>query len=112
MKKFRYNLESVLEYEQRILDDLKEQYAVRERAVTEKQEQIRSLQAKRDALQDEFQHVKEQGAPIEKFLLYSNLIDRDRSSLRRSGLSSLRSGRMKRSRRSSFRTLTSTNLKS
>ena len=77
MKKFRYNLESVLDYEQRILDDLKEQYAARERAVQEKQAEIRDLRAKRDALQDEFQHVKEQGAPIEKFLLYSNLIDRE-----------------------------------
>lgn len=77
MKKFRYNLESVLDYEQRILDDLKEQYAARERAVQEKQAEIRDLRAKRDALQDEFQHVKEQGAQIEKFLLYSNLIDRE-----------------------------------
>ena len=75
MKKFQYNLQSVLEYKQRILDDLKEQYAVRMKFVEEKKLEIRNLRAKADALTVEFDEVKKTGAAIEKFLMYSSMID-------------------------------------
>lgn len=75
MKKFQYNLQSVLEYKQRILDDLKEQYALRMKFVEEKKLEIRNLRAKADALTVEFDEVKKTGAAIEKFLMYSSMID-------------------------------------
>ena len=75
MKKFQYNLQSVLEYKQRILDDLKEQYAVRMKFVEEKKLEIQNLRAKADALMVEFDEVKKTGAAIEKFLMYSSMID-------------------------------------
>lgn len=75
MKKFQYNLQSVLEYKQRILDDLKEQYALRMKFVEEKKLEIRNLRAKADALTIEFDEVKKTGAAIEKFLMYSSMID-------------------------------------
>ena len=75
MKKFQYNLQSVLEYKQRILDDLKEQYAVRMKFVEEKKLEIQNLRAKADALTVEFDEVKKTGAAIEKFLMYSSMID-------------------------------------
>ena len=75
MKKFQYNLQSVLEYKQRILDDLKEQYAVRMKFVEEKKLEIQNLRAKADALTVEFDQVKKAGAAIEKFLMYSSMID-------------------------------------
>ena len=75
MKKFQYNLQSVLEYKQRILDDLKEQYAVRMKFVEEKKLEIQNLRAKADARTVEFDEVKKTGAAIEKFLMYSSMID-------------------------------------
>jgi len=75
MKKFQYNLQSVLEYKQRILDDLKEQYALRMKFVEEKKLEIQNLRAKADALTVEFDEVKKTGAAIEKFLMYSSMID-------------------------------------
>ena len=75
MKKFQYNLQSVLEYKQRVLDDLKEQYALRMKFVEEKKQEIADLRAKANALNMEFDEVKQQGAVIEKFLMYSSMID-------------------------------------
>ena len=75
MKRFQYNLQSVLEYKQRVLDDLKEQYALRMKFVEEKKQEIDGLRAKADALNREFDEVKQQGAVIEKFLMYSSMID-------------------------------------
>ena len=75
MKRFQYNLQSVLEYKQRVLDDLKEQYALRMKFVEEKKQEIAGLRAKADALNREFDEVKQQGAVIEKFLMYSSMID-------------------------------------
>ena len=75
MKKFQYNLQSVLEYKQRVLDDLKEQYALRMKFVEEKKQEIADLREKANALNMEFDEVKQQGAVIEKFLMYSSMID-------------------------------------
>jgi len=75
MKKFQYNLQTVLEYKQRVLDDLKEQYALRMKFVEEKKQEIADLRAKANALNMEFDEVKQQGAAIEKFLMYSSMID-------------------------------------
>ncbi len=75
MKKFQYNLQSVLEYKQRILDDLKEQYAVRMKFVDEKKLEIENLRKKANDLTVEFDEIKKSGAAIEKFLMYSSMID-------------------------------------
>ncbi|SFG25125.1 flagellar export protein FliJ [Oribacterium sp. WCC10] len=75
MKKFQYNLQSVLEYKQQVLDDLKEQYALRMKYVEEKKLEIEKLRAKARALTVEFDEIKQQGAAIEKFLMYSSMID-------------------------------------
>ncbi len=75
MKRFQYNLQSVLEYKQSVLDDLKEQYALRMKFVEEKKQQIAALRAKADSLNQEFDGIKQQGAAIEKFLMYANMID-------------------------------------
>lgn len=75
MKKFQYNLQSVLEYKQQVLDDLKEQYALRMKFVEEKKLEIENLRKKAHALTVEFDEIKRQGAAIEKFLMYSSMID-------------------------------------
>lgn len=75
MKKFQYNLQSVLEYKQQVLDDLKEQYALRMKFVEEKKLEIEKLREKAHALTVEFDEIKRQGAAIEKFLMYSSMID-------------------------------------
>lgn len=75
MKKFHYSLETVLDYKQQILDTLKEEYAIRMRYVNEKRLQIEDLQKKSSALRDEFDEIKHHGTSIEKFLMYSSMID-------------------------------------
>ena len=75
MKKFQYNLQSVLEYKQQVLDDLKEQYALRMKFVEEKKLEIENLGKKAHALTVEFDDIKHKGAAIEKFLMYSSMID-------------------------------------
>ncbi len=75
MKKFHYSLETVLDYKQQILDNLKEEYAIRMRYVNEKILEIENLRKKSSALRDEFDDVKHRGASIEKFLMYSSMID-------------------------------------
>ena len=75
MKKFQYNLQSVLEYKQQVLDDLKEQYALRMKFVEEKKLEIEKLREKAHALTVEFDDIKHKGAAIEKFLMYSSMID-------------------------------------
>jgi flagellar FliJ protein len=75
MKKFKYRLETVLEYKTRILDTKKNEYAECMQRVVRKQQEIDEIRAKSYALLKEFDEIKHSGAPIEHFLLYSRMID-------------------------------------
>ena len=74
MKRFHYNLQTVLNYEEQVLDEKKEEYAGRLEKVAQKKKQIDALQESSDALNASFDEVKKQGAKIETFLLYSDMI--------------------------------------
>lgn len=76
MKKFQYSLEAVLNYKQQILDSLKEEYAECMARVNAKLADIQRIEERILETEAEFQKVKEEGAVIERFLLFANLITR------------------------------------
>ncbi len=75
MKKFQYSLQSVLNYKQMILDGKKSEYAGIQAEIEAKRNEIAALEKKKLELQYAFDDVKHHGAPIEKFLLFSQMID-------------------------------------
>ena len=83
MKQFHYSLQSVLEYENGVLDKLKGEYAERMKLVNDKKNFIAQLQKKSSDLLNEFDAVKHEGASIERFLLYSSMIGRIEEQIRK-----------------------------
>ena len=75
MKKFRYSLQTVLNYKNMILDQKKEEYATWQAKIEAKNREIAALEKKKTDLQDAFDDVKHHGAVIEVFLLYAQMID-------------------------------------
>ncbi|MDD6451236.1 flagellar export protein FliJ [Lachnospiraceae bacterium YH-ros2228] len=76
MKKFHYSLETVLDYKQRILDSILEEYAVWQQRIEERKTKIQTLRKEKRNLEDSFDKLQHAGGSIEKFLLYADLIDR------------------------------------
>ncbi len=76
MKKFRYSLETVMQYKEQILDRLKEEYAARMLLVQNKRDEIEKLKRDRESYEDEFQEVKRQGSSIERIMIYVTVIER------------------------------------
>lgn len=74
MKKFRYSLQTVLNYKNQILDRMKEEYAARMAKVREQQKFIDSLKSRAEALAVEFDEVKHRGAEARQFVIYSDMI--------------------------------------
>ena len=70
MKKFQYRLESVLNYKNQVLDDLKIQQAEITGRVNRKKEEIRALNRELAAYGSGFDQVKEEGADISRFRLF------------------------------------------
>lgn len=75
MKRFKYSLETVLDYKTQVLDNLKTEHAVIVRSVNQKKEEIEKLKEELYGFQDGFDQAKNQGAPIESFWLYDKCIE-------------------------------------
>lgn len=76
MKQFKYRLETVLDYKNQVLDDLKSEHAVMLQRVNQKQEEIRGLHRELTGIENEFDRTKEAGAPIENYRLFDMCIVR------------------------------------
>lgn len=76
MKRFKYSLETVLDYKNQVLDNLKQEHAEITRSVNEKREEIHHLERTMDDYQTEFDETKSAGVPIESFRLYNICIER------------------------------------
>lgn len=76
MKKFKYRLDTVLDYKTQVLDNLKSEHAVIIQKVNKKEEQITGLKQELAGYEDSFDQIKETGATIESFQLYDLCIGR------------------------------------
>lgn len=76
MKKFKYRLDTVLDYKTQVLDNLKSEHAVIMQSVNKKEQQITGLKQELIGYQDDFDKIKETGAPIENFRLFDLCIGR------------------------------------
>jgi flagellar FliJ protein len=75
MKQFRYNLQTVLDYKEQVLETIRGEYADRQKKVQEKKDEIAGLEKRRKETMKEFDRIKIQGAGAEAYLIYSMLID-------------------------------------
>ncbi len=73
MKRFKYRLETVLDYKNQILDNLKTEHAVN---VNRKQEEIKGLHNELTGFENEFDRAKETGIAIENYRLFDMCIGR------------------------------------
>lgn len=76
MKRFRYSLDTVLNYKTQVLDGLKKEHADMLKRVNDKKEEIRQLNGELKEFEGSFDETKSAGAPIETYLLYGMCIDR------------------------------------
>ena len=76
MKRFRYSLETVLDYKTQVLDNLKKEHAVMLKNVNDKQEEIRHLNGELVEYEGSFDETKSMGASIESYLLFDMCIGR------------------------------------
>lgn len=76
MKKFKYRLDTVLDYKTQVLDNLKSEHAVIMQSVNKKEEQITGLTEELIGYEAGFDELKETGATIENFRLFDLCIGR------------------------------------
>ena len=76
MKRFKYRLETVLDYKTQVLDNLKTEHAVIIQKVNRKQEEILGLHRELTGFESEFDRAKEEGATIENYRLFDMCIGR------------------------------------
>lgn len=74
MKRFQYQLETVLNYKSQVLDDLRSEHAQIVYRVNQKQDEIRCLNHRLVQYQEEFDQTKRAGASIESYRLYDMCI--------------------------------------
>ena len=76
MKKFKYRLDTVLDYKTQVLDNLKTEHAVIIQNVNRKQQQISGLKQELVSYQSGFDQIKQEGASIENYRLFDMCIGR------------------------------------
>lgn len=76
MKEFKYRLETVLDYKNQVLDNLKSEHAVIIQSVNKKQEEIHGLNRELTGMESEFDRTKEAGATIQNYRLFDMCIGR------------------------------------
>ena len=76
MKRFKYSLDTVLDYKTQVLDELRSEHAAIARNVMTKQEQIVRLKERLNGFQEGFDQTKSTGASIENLRLYEKWIGR------------------------------------
>lgn len=74
MKRFQYQLETVLNYKSQVLDDLRLEHAQIVYRVNQKKDEIRHLNHRLVQYQEEFDQTKQAGASIESYRLYDMCI--------------------------------------
>ena len=76
MKKFKYSLETVYQFKLQVLDNVNEEYAIKQQEVLNQQSLINRLQEELFHYEEEFERVKQEGASIETIMMYVNGIER------------------------------------
>lgn len=76
MKRFKYRLDTVLDYKIQVLDNLKSEHAVIMQSVNKKEEQITGLTRELIGYEAGFDELKETEATIENFRLFDLCIGR------------------------------------
>lgn len=76
MKRFQYSLDTVLDYKNQVLDNLKTEHAAITQSVNQKREDIRRLHGQLNGYHSDFDHTKITGTTIENYRLFSMCIDR------------------------------------
>jgi flagellar FliJ protein len=76
VKRFKYRLDTVLDYKIQVLDNLKSEHAVIMQSVNKKEEQITGLTRELIGYEAGFDELKETGATIENFRLFDLCIGR------------------------------------
>ena len=76
MKRFKYRLDTVLDYKIQVLDNLKSEHAVIMQSVNKKEAQITGLTRELIGYEAGFDELKETGATIENFRLFDLCIGR------------------------------------
>ena len=76
MKRFKYRLDTVLDYKIQVLDNLKSEHAVIMQSVNKKEEQITGITRELIGYEAGFDELKETGATIENFRLFDLCIGR------------------------------------
>lgn len=74
MKRFQFSLDTVLDYKNQVLDNLRAEQAVINKAVQTQEEQVVQVRRTLDGYQSEFDEAKVSGSVIERFLLYDMCI--------------------------------------
>ena len=76
MKKFCYSLESVYQFKQKVLDKLKEEYALKALDVQNQKKLLEELYRELHYYEAEFEDLKKEGCSIEKMMIYVRGLER------------------------------------
>ena len=76
MKKFCYSLESVYQFKQKVLDKLKEEYALKAQDVQNQKKLLEDLDRELHHYEEEFECLKKEGCSIENMMIYVRGLER------------------------------------
>ena len=76
MKKFCYSLESVYQFKQKVLDKLKEEYALKVQDVQNQKKLLEDLDRELHHYEEEFECLKKEGCSIENMMIYVRGLER------------------------------------
>ena len=76
MKKFCYSLESVYQFKQKVLDKLKEEYALKAQDVQKQKKLLEDLDRELHHYEEEFECLKKEGCSIENMMIYVRGLER------------------------------------
>ena len=76
MKKFCYSLESVYQFKQKVLDKLKEEYALKAQDVQNQKKLLEDLDREPHHYEEEFECLKKEGCSIENMMIYVRGLER------------------------------------
>ena len=76
MKRFQYSLDTVLDYKNQVLDNLKTEHAAITQSVNQKREDINRLHGQLNGYHSDFDQTKTSGATIENYRLFDMCIGR------------------------------------
>ena len=76
MKKFCYSLEPVYQFKQKVLDKLKEEYALKAQDVQKQKKLLEDLDRELHHYEEEFECLKKEGCSIENMMIYVRGLER------------------------------------